>query len=132
MLKIIFYLFGTIAILIIVVLVIFSLAGKNAAEYVGEFKPALSQIDDGTYEGEYSAIFGKIGAKITFNIKNGQLMHYHFDKLYGTFGYGATENVKSQIDQREDLNFDIISGATVTSNLAKAAIRDALEKGPLK
>jgi uncharacterized protein with FMN-binding domain len=73
-----------------------------------------------------------VGAKISFNVKDGELVLYNFERLYGTIGYGAPQNVKSGIDQKEDLNFDAVSGATVTSNLARAAIKNALEKGPVK
>jgi len=132
MLKIALYALAAIAIFIIGGMVIFNIAGNNAADYIGEFKPKLSQIENGTYEGEYYSIFDKIGSKITFSVKDGRLIHYEFDKLYGTIGYGGPQSVISLIDQSNDLNFDAISGATVTSNLAKAAIKNALEKGPVK
>jgi len=132
LLKIVLYILAAIAIFIIGSLGIFNMAGKNAAEYIGAFKPKLSQIEDGTYTGEYASIFDKIGAKITFKVKDGRLTHYEFDKLYGTIGYGGPESVKSLINQQQDLNFDAVSGATITSNLAKAAIKNALEKGPFK
>jgi len=130
MLKITLYFFAVIAILIIGSLMAFNLTGKNAAEYIGEFRPEMSQIEDGIYEGEYNALVHKIGANISFEIKDGKLVNYNFDKLYGTIGYYAPENVRSQIDQRDDLDFEAVSGATVTSNLAKAAIKNALESGP--
>jgi len=130
MLKILLYLLGIVAIIIVAGLLLFNMAGRNAGKYVGEFQPKLSQIEDGQYEGEYSTILKKVGAKISFKIKNGELVHFQFEKLYGTFGYGALQNVKTGIDQKEDLNFDSISGATVTSNFARAAIKNALKKGP--
>lgn len=132
MLKIILYILGIAAIITVAGLLSFNMAGRNAGKYVGEFQPKMSQIEDGQYEGEYSAIFNKVGAKISFKVKDGELVHYNFERLYGTIGYGAPQNVKSGIDQKEDLNFDSISGATVTSNFAKAAIKNALEKGPAK
>ncbi len=130
MLKIFLYLLGIAAIIIVAGLLSFNMAGRNAGKYVGEFQPRMSQIEDGHYEGEYSTIISKVGAKIAFKIKDGELLHFQFEKLYGTFGYGAPQNVKAVIDQKEDLNFDSISGATVTSNFAKAAIKNALEQGP--
>ena len=132
MLKILLYILGIGAIIILAGLLSFNMAGRNAGKYVGEFQPRMLQIEDGQYEGEYSAIFNKVGAKISFKVKDGELVHYNFERLYGTIGYGAPQNVKSVIDQKEDLNFDAVSGATVTSNLARAAIKNALEKGPVK
>ena len=130
MLKIILSLLGAVAVSITAALLSFNLAGRNAGKYVGEFQPEMSRIEDGQYEGEYSTVISRVGAKISFKIKDGELIHYQFDKLYGTIGYGAPQNIKAGIDQKEDLNFDSISGATVTSNFAKAAIKNALEKGP--
>lgn len=132
MLKIGLYILGIVAVMILAALVSFNMAGSSAGKYVGDFQPKMSQIEDGQYEGEYSALFNKVGAKISFKIKDGELVRYNFEKLYGTVGYGAPQNVKSGIDQKEDLNFDSISGATVTSNLARAAIKNALENGPEK
>ena len=132
MLKILLYILGIGAIIILAGLLSFNMAGRNAGKYVGEFQPRMLQIEDGQYEGEYSAIFNKVGAKISFKVKDGELVHYNFERLYGTIGYGGPQNVKSGIDQKEDLNFDAVSGATVTSNLARAAIKNALEKGPVK
>ena len=132
MLKVFLYLLGIVAVIILLSLISFNLAGRNAGQYVGEFQPRMSQIEDGLYEGEYSTMISKVGAKISFKIKDGELIRYDFEKLYGTIGYGAPQNIKAGIDQKEDLNFDVISGATVTSNFAKAAIKNALEKGPVK
>lgn len=130
MLKILLYLLGIAAVIVVSALLSFNLAGRNAGKYVGEFQPKLSQIEDGHYEGEYSTIISEVGAKISFKIKDGELVNFQFEKLYGTFGYGAPQNVKAGIDQKEDLNFDSISGATVTSNFARASIKNALEQGP--
>ena len=132
MLKILLYLLGIAAVIVVAALLSFNLAGRNAGKYVGEFQPKLSQIEDGHYEGEYSTIIRKVGAKISFKVKDGELVNFQFEKLYGTFGYGAQQNVKAGIDQKEDVNFDSISGATVTSNFARASIKNALEQGPKK
>jgi uncharacterized protein with FMN-binding domain len=132
MLKTLLYILGILALIIIASLLSFNMAGRNAGKYVAEFQPMMSQIEDGRYAGEYSTIIRKVGAEISFRIKDGKLINFQFGKLYGTIGYGAPENVKSGIDQKEDLNFDSISGATVTSNFAKAAIKNALERGPIE
>lgn len=132
MLKVLLYILGIVAVIIMAGLLSFNMAGRNAGKYVGEFQPMMSQIEDGLYEGEYSTLISKVGAKISFKIKDGELVHFQFEKLYGTIGYGAPQNIKSGIDQKEDLNFDSISGATVTCNFARAAIKNALEKEPVE
>lgn len=131
MLRIFLFVSGTVALVLISGLIFFNLAGRNAATYVGDFRPDIMQIEDGNYEGSYYSFSKKIGASVSFEIKEGRLQNYHFDQLYGTIGYGAPENVRQQIDRNGNLDFEAVSGATVTSNLARAAIRNALEKGPL-
>lgn len=121
---------GIIVVLLITVLILFNLAGGDAAETVGEFVPDMSAIRDGNYEGEYNYLFDKLGATVRFEVRNGRLLDCEFGQLFGTVGYGAAETIQAEIDQRKSLDFEAISGATMTSNFAKAAIRNALDKGP--
>jgi len=130
--NIFLYLLGLIAVLIVVSLIMFNIAGKRANSYIGDFRPDVSSLKDGTYKGSYSYLIERVGAKITFDVNQGKLGKYQFEKLYGTLGYGAPNSVKAQIDLRRNLDFDAVSGATVTSNFAKAAIKNAIDNGPIK
>ena len=125
---------GISGILILVILIVFLqfyLAGKKAENYVGDFQPDISQLKDGKYHGTFSFI-GDVKAEIQFEITKGKLMEYDFIELTGTPGYGADYAVKTQIDAKKNLTFNAATGATITSNFAKAAIRDAIKKGPLR
>lgn len=132
MFKILLYVFGLIAVIIVASLIVFNLGGKNANSFVGDFKPTMSNLENGSYKGTYSFLINKLGATVSFNIENGKLGKYQFEKLYGTLGYGAARSVEARIDLRRNLDFEAVSGATVTSNFAKAAIKNAIENGPLK
>ena len=105
------------------------MAGRAAQNSVGNFIPDQSTLSDGKYQGEFSYLSGHIGAEVSFEIKNGKLWLIKFDKLYGTTFTGSAQKVYFAIDDNKNLNFDAISGATITSNLAKAAIKDAINKG---
>ena len=130
--KIFLYVVGLIAVLIVASLIAFNMGGKKANSYIRDFKPDVSILADGTYTGSFSYIVERVGATITFEVNKGKLGKCQFQKLYGTFGYGAPNLVKAQIDLKRNLDFDAVSGATVTSNFAKAAIKNAIEKGPVK
>lgn len=114
---------------ILIIFLIFYLAGRKAENEANHFQPDITKLKDGTYHGSFSFL-GDVKAELEFEIIQGKLVEYHFLKLTGTPGYGADYAVKTQLDARKNLNFDAATGATITSNFAKAAIRDAIEKGP--
>ncbi len=105
----------------------FYLAGYQAKKAVKGFHPDMTRISDGHYHGTFSFL-GNVKAEIRFEVVRGKVVNYRFEKLTGTPGYGADYAVGVQIDRAKSLDFEAASGATVTSNFAKAAIRDALEK----
>jgi len=128
-LKVIAAISGIALLIILVIFLLFYLAGRKAENFVDGFQPDISRLEDGRYQGNF-AFFGNTKAEISFEIMQGKLVEYEITKLTGTPGYGADYAVKTQINARKDLNFDAATGATITSNFAKAAIRDAIEKGP--
>ncbi len=82
-------------------------------------------------------IFNSITAiDIKFTIKNKQLESLEFHRMFGSHnisgipGYGSKEKIKSIILLSEDINFDAVTGASRSSSFAKAAIKDAILKGP--
>ncbi len=127
--KIITVLVGLVVVLLISGMMIFYAAGKSASQYVGDFKPAAT-LADGNYHGTYSCLGGHISADVSFQIKDGKLYLIRFDKLYGTAFFGSAQKVYYAIDDQKNLDFDVVTGATITSNLAKAAIKNALQNGP--
>ena len=130
--KVLTVLFGILVAGVLGLTILFYMAGNAAERKVGNFIPASTQLADGKYHGEFSYLGGHISADVSFEIRNGKLWLIRFDKLYGTPIFGAAQKVYFAIDDSKNLNFDAVTGATITSNLAKAAIKDAIEKGPIK
>jgi uncharacterized protein with FMN-binding domain len=116
--------------LFVVFYTVFSRVGLQAKSKVGNFRPDISRLADGNYHGGFSSLGGRISSEVSFEIKNGKLQLINFDKLYGTPVYGAPQKVIERIDSLQNLDFDVVTGATVTSSLAKAAIKDAIDNGP--
>ena len=101
-------------------------ANENAKEYVEDFKPITSKLPDGTYEGKYKA-FGIITmSKVEFTVKKGNIKNIKFKKMFHSPGSPYKESIENQIRQSQRLEVDAITGATRSSNFAKAAIKNAL------
>jgi len=128
-LKLMAGIFGLLLAIILAMVLLFFLAGKKAGQEVNHFQVDISRMKDGRYQGSFSFL-GSVKAEVEFEVRQGKLVEYQFLKLTETPGYGADYAVKAQIDARKDLNFDAATGATITSNFARAAIRDAVENGP--
>lgn len=111
-------------------LFIIFLAGRSARKAIGNFKPVMAELSDGIYQGNFTYLGGVISAQVSFEVRQGKLGIVKFDKLYGTRSLGAAQRVYAAIDDQRDLDFDGVSGATVTSNLARAAIKNAIDRGP--
>lgn len=129
-------LLGSILVGVVVVLVLgagyltFEVMGRQAENAVGPFKPEMSDLENGVYYGEYKAFDAFTVAEVEFEIENGRLSKIEFDNLFITPGHSAGEEVRERITENGDLRFDTVTGATRTSSFAKAAIKDAIEKGP--
>ncbi len=102
----------------------------EARRISGKFRPDISVLPDGKYAGRFSPSFKRFGAEVTFEIKDHRLGIIRFEELYGTPGYGAPQSTIEKIEETGNLDFDAVSGATITADFAKAAIRDAIENGP--
>jgi uncharacterized protein with FMN-binding domain len=110
--------------------ILFSRVGLEAKSMTGNFRPDMTRLADGQYHGHFSSMGGRISSEVSFEMRNGRLWLINFDQLYGTPAFGAPQKVIDRIDSLKSLDFDVVTGATVTSNLAKAAIKDAIDKGP--
>lgn len=101
-------------------------ANQQAKEFVQDFKPKTAQLPDGTYHGKYKA-FGIITmAKVEFIVQNGFIITIEFKKMFHSPGSPYKENIENQIKQTKRLEVNAITGATRSSNFAKAAIKDAI------
>ena len=104
---------------------------NRVAAFIGNFVPEVSRLEDGRYKGQFGMLNNRMEARVEFIVENHQLIACNFDKLFGTPGHKAPYLVKQKIDQIGKLDFDAVSGATLTSYMARAAIKNAIEKGPV-
>ncbi len=83
----------------------------------------LSQIEDGTYSGTYTAI--PISAEVRVTVQNHRLTAVELVKH--SHGRGAAaEVILDEVLRQQTLGVDAISGATYSSKVILKAIEDAL------
>ena len=85
--------------------------------------PALSEISDGKYIGEYSVL--PVSVKVKVTVEHHQIIDV--DILQHENGLGSpAERVIDDVIQNQSLDVDAISGATVSSKCILKAIDNAL------
>lgn len=87
----------------------------------------LSDIEDGTYVGEYDA--GYIYAKVEVMIEEGKIVTIKLMEHRNEKGKAA-EKVLNDIVATQKIDVDAVSGATNSSNVIKKAVEDAITKIP--
>lgn len=91
--------------------------------------PDLSNVSDGTYIGEYSVT--PVYVKVEVSVNNHQLTGIMILQHNNGLG-GSAENIVNDIIEKQSLNVDAVSGATVSSKCILKAVENAIEKGDLK
>ena len=86
----------------------------------------VSQVADGVYEGEYEATLVKVKVQVT--VANGEITDINLLKHDNGKGKPA-EAMLDEMKKNSTAEVDAVSGATVSSEVIKAAVRDALRKG---
>jgi len=103
------------------------IANQNASDYIQNFRPKTSSLPDGIYAGKYKAYKLFTMSKVKFKIKNGIILDISINKLFHTPGSVYKDDIENKIKQNKILDINAITGATRTSNFAKAAIKNAIE-----
>ena len=83
----------------------------------------LSDVEDGTYVGEYHA--GYIYAKVEVMIEDGNIISINLMEHRNEKGKTA-EKILDNIVATQEIDVDAVSGATNSSNVIKKAIEDAV------
>ncbi len=107
---------------------LFNRSGKIAKQYVGSYKVPMNKVKDGTYEGSFTVLGIIKGAHVRFEIKNNDIESFTFLSLLETPNFSVKEKILKAMKDKSTLHFDTITGATISSNLTKAAIKNALSK----
>jgi uncharacterized protein with FMN-binding domain len=84
----------------------------------------LSQVPDGTFDGEYNAF--PVIAEVKVTVKDHVITGIDLIKHINGQGYGA-EVIPQQVVDTQSLLVDTVSGATYSSKVILLAIRNALE-----
>lgn len=90
---------------------------------VGEFQ--LGSIADGSYEGEYSA--GIVSAAVTVTVKDKKVTDIVINRHENGLGKKA-ERIVDDIIEKQSLNVEAVSGATLSSNVIRKAVEEAVAK----
>ena len=120
----------TFGIIIISLLVIgfffFQHVGVEAEQYIGDFEFNLDELKNGDYSGSYKVCGIKTAAEITYSKQDSTVENVVIKSLLTTPGYYILEKISEKIQNNESLKFDAISGATISSNFLKAAIKNSI------
>jgi len=107
-------------------------ANEEAKQFTQNFHPNTTQLSDGFYQGKFK-VFNLITlSHVEFTIKNNKIKKLRFKKMFHTPGYLSKKDIETKIKNTEHLELDAISGATNTSNFAKAAIKNAIIRQKIK
>ena len=85
----------------------------------------LSSIDDGIYMGEY--ILSPVKVIVQVQIKNHKIHEIKILEHQNGFGEKA-EIINERVMEKQTLEVDVVSGATVSSKVMLKAIENALRK----
>jgi uncharacterized protein with FMN-binding domain len=85
----------------------------------------LRNINDGSYRGEYSA--GHVKAVVKVQVKDNRIIDIMIEQHQNGLGKKA-EKIIDEIISKQTLNVDVISGATLSSNVIRKAVEEALNK----
>ena len=99
---------------------------KKQLDKIDKTPVDVSQVADGVYEGEYEATLVKVKVQVT--VANGAITEIELLKHDNGKGKPA-EAMLDEMEKNNTVEVDAVSGATVSSEVIKAAVREALRKG---
>lgn len=85
----------------------------------------LRNVADGSYRGEYSA--GPVSAAVRVQVKDNRITDIVIEKHDNGLGKKA-EKIVDDIIRKQSLDVNAVSGATLSSNVIRKAVEEALNK----
>lgn len=85
----------------------------------------LSNITDGSYTGEYST--GPVKAVVKVKVREHRIVEIMIDQHQNGLGKKA-EKIVNDIINEQSINVDVIAGATLSGNVIRKAVEEALNK----
>lgn len=98
----------------------------NDIRQINILTPELSSLADGDYKGEYTIL--PVDVEVKVSIENNQSNNIEILKHFNGLGKQA-EAVIPLVFNQQNLDVDIVSGATVSSKCILKAIEKAMTKG---
>ena len=120
--------------IVLVVVIIFVLGGfllltskaNTALETMLYEKIDMKLVADGTYQGETNA--GLVFVKIEVSVKDHAIDNIDIIEHQNGLG-GKAESITDRMIEQNNYDVDAVSGATLSSEAIKSAVRKALKKG---
>ena len=98
---------------------------QKAEEFISFYPESIWEPEDNTYYGEYKGIIGL--SEVSFKITGSEIEWFSVNQAGTTpFFLVKAEDFERHIEGQGRLDFDAVSGATLTSNFIKAAIINAV------
>lgn len=98
----------------------------NDIRQINILTPELSSLADGDYKGEYTIL--PVDVEVKVSIENNQISNVEILKHFNGLGKQAEAVIPLVLNQ-QNLDVDIVSGATVSSKCILKAIENAMTKG---
>lgn len=98
----------------------------NDIRQINILTPELSSLADGDYKGEYTIL--PVDVEVKVSIENNQISNVEIIKHFNGLGKQAEAVIPLVLNQ-QNLDVDIVSGATVSSKCILKAIENAMTKG---
>lgn len=125
---------SVIIIFVIVIIVIVDVIGINSwsskivkeAYELEDIYINMTQIADGTYEGHSE--MGPVIVDVKVTVQDGAIINVEIIKHQNGLGQAANVIVEDMVD-KNTYDVDAVSGATVSSEIIKNAVNNALQKG---
>ncbi len=111
---------------------LFYQAGNQADDYVNDFVPKTTLLQDGKYRGHFEVFDAVTAADVEFRIKQGRVIYFVYHDILSTPNHPSPQQIKTKIEKSKILRFDSITGASRVSSFTRAAIKKAILNGVTK
>ena len=119
-----FKIFGILILALVVVLGgAFFYIKAQEVPHVEVLNVELDNIKDGSYEGEFSE--GLVKVNLSVEIKDNKIIDITIKEHQNGLGKKA-EKIIDDIKSKQSLTVDVVSGATLSSNVIRRAVQEAL------
>jgi uncharacterized protein with FMN-binding domain len=103
-------------------------SGIQAYKYVENSSVTLDSVEDGKYNGKFTALEYFPLAEVEIHISQGKIKDITIPYLIATPFKGVKLSVSDSIKKTESIQFDAVTGATRSSYFVKAAIHNAIKQ----